>query len=92
MRQKLTMLLVAGFVVSGTGTKPLGVIEKSSTAKPSSEPGIRSESAQRIQKLAPLAILRPVMVKLTAVRFGDTLPLRAPTVPATTGLEKSKLL
>ena len=37
------------------------------------------KSAQRIQKLEPLAILKPVMVKLSVVRLPDALPFNAPT-------------
>ncbi len=69
-----------------------GVSEKSSTARPSSAPGTRSLSAQRIQKVPPFGILKPVMVKLRAVRFEAALPFRAPTVPVITGLEKSRPL
>lgn len=76
--------------VSG-GNTPFAVSEKSSTDRPSSAPGIKSESAQRSQKVAPLGMFKPVIVNEIAVRFGATLPFSAPTVPATTGLAKSRL-
>src|SRR5687768_3166786 len=66
-----------------------GVSEKSSTDSPSSEPGARSLSVHRTENVAPLGMLSPPIDPLIAVRFGDTLPFRAPTVPATTGLAKS---
>ena len=72
---------------AGTVGPPKAVSEKSSTASPSSAPGIRSLSAHRIQNVLPGGMLRPVMVALSA--DDDVLPFSAPTVPDTTGLEKS---
>src|SRR6185312_7843247 len=42
-----------------------------------------------IQKVAPLGMLRPVMAKLTAVRFAAALPFFAPTAVGMSGLLKS---
>src|ERR1044071_645293 len=65
-------------------TTPCGVSEKLSTARPSSAPEA-SRSVQRIQKVAPLAMLKPVTVELTATRLAAALPSSSPTVPAETG-------
>ena len=62
--------------VSTTSTTPSGVSEKSSTERPSSAPGLKSVSAQRTQKEAPFGMLRPVMVKLIAVRFGSDITVQ----------------
>ena len=64
----------------GRATEVLGVIEKLSTASPSSAPGAISESDQRIQKEAPLGMLKPVIEKLMEVWFPDALPFNAPAV------------
>jgi len=56
------------------GVTALGVSEKSSTASPSSAPDA-SVSFQRIQKVAPLATLRLLMVDDSAVRLAAALPL-----------------
>src|SRR5262249_57222463 len=50
-----------------------GVSEKSSTARPSSEPDTL-RSSQRIQKVAPGEIFRPVMVAESIVRSEVALP------------------
>ena len=76
----------------GRATEPFGVIEKSSTASPSSEPGAISDSFQRIQKEAPFGMLKPVIEKLTAVWFPAALPFNAPTVALMFELLKSRLL
>src|SRR5437764_884484 len=60
--------LVTVGAVSGGGAVPFAMSEKSSTARPSSEPA-GSKSVQRMKKLAPFAMLRPVMVLLIAVRL-----------------------
>src|SRR2546423_12360347 len=70
----------------GKATAPLGVIEKSSTASPSSAP-VASVSFQRIQNVAPLGILNPLMVELRAVRSAAALPFLAPVV-AVSGVTK----
>src|SRR6516164_713632 len=57
---------------------PSGVSEKSSTARPSSAP-VASKSVQRIQNVAPSAMLS-VMLELRAVRLPAALPSLAPTV------------
>ena len=46
----------------GSAATALGVSEKSSTARPSSAP-VASISFQRIKKVAPLGMLRPVIVE-----------------------------
>src|SRR4051794_25771929 len=61
------------------GTTAWGVMEKSSTAKPSSAP-VASVSFQRIQKVAPLAMLSDVIVEESAVRSAAALPFLAPVV------------
>ena len=76
--------------VSTTGTSNVGVIEKSSTASPSSEL-VALKSVQRIQNEAPLGMLNPESVLAMAVRLAAALPSSAPAVPAATGLEKSRL-
>jgi len=63
---------------------PNGVNEKSSTARPSSAPET-STSVQRIQKVAPLAMLS-VIVELSAVRSAASFPFLAPAVPARSGV------
>ena len=69
---------------------PVGVSEKSSIAKPSSLPEM-SESFQRIQNVAPLAIASVGITKLTDVRFCVALPSNAPTVVLMLALLKSRL-
>ena len=56
-----------------------GVKLKSSTASPSSAPE-ESVSVQRIQKVAPFAMLSPVIVLLIAVRSAAAFPFFAPVV------------
>src|SRR4030095_4782298 len=80
--------LASGAVIVTTGVTN-GVREKSSTARPSAAPGAKSEASHRSQKVPPTGIFRPVIVNVIAVRFGALLPTSAPTVPATTGDEKS---
>src|ERR1044071_4999516 len=58
-----------------------GVREKSSTARPSSAPAA-SRSVQRIQNVAPFAMVSPVIVLVMAVRLAALLPSRAPAVAA----------
>src|SRR5262245_19204661 len=65
----------------------IGVMEKSSTAKPSSAPDA-SRSVQRMKKVAPAAMLSPVIDALMVVRFAAALPSSAPAVEVL-GLEKS---
>src|SRR5689334_17912490 len=60
-------------------TTEAGVSEKSSTARPSSAP-LASVSFQRIQKVAPLAMLKDETVDESAVRSAAALPFLAPTV------------
>jgi hypothetical protein len=67
-------------VTVGAASPPLAVREKSSTARPSSAP-VASTSVQRIQKLAPLLMLKPVMVELRELRFAPALPSSGPTGP-----------
>src|ERR1044072_7169359 len=67
---------------------PSGVREKSSTARPSSAP-VASTSDQRIQKVAPLGMLRPVMVELMTLRLAAALPSDAPVAPVVMGGVKS---
>src|SRR5215212_5860211 len=76
----------------GCTTVVRGVIERLSTARPSSAPGATSKSFQRIQKEAPFGMLKPVMVKLTAVWFPGALPFKGPAVVLILGLLKSRLL
>src|SRR5262245_4503672 len=73
------------------GGEVFGLIEKLSTARPSSAPGAMSKSFQRIQKEAPFGMLKPVMVKLTGVWFPDALPSKGPAVVLMLGLLKSRL-
>src|SRR3954468_474057 len=61
------------------GTTDWGVSEKSSTARPSSAP-VASVSFQRIQNVAPLAMLSDVIVEESAVRSAAALPFLAPAV------------
>jgi hypothetical protein len=69
-----------------------GVRLKSSTASPSSAPEA-SRSVQRITKVAPFAILSPVMVLLIAVRLAAAFPSSAPAAAAVLmGLVKSNAL
>src|SRR5436305_1225782 len=68
------------------GTTDWGVREKSSTARPSSAP-VASVSFQRIQKVAPLAMLSDVIVEESAVRSAAALPFLAPVV-AVSGVTK----
>src|SRR5689334_17040446 len=63
----------------GRTTAPLGVSEKSSTARPSSAP-VASVSFQRIQNVEPLAMLSEEIVLDSAVRSAAALPFFAPTV------------
>src|SRR4051794_7020198 len=65
-------LLIDRFVPTG-----LGVIEKSSTARPSSAP-LASISVHRIQTQSPLGMFRPVIVELSAVRRAAAFPFLAP--------------
>ena len=58
---------------------PAGVIEKSSTSRPSSAPEA-FESVHRIQNVAPAGMFREEMVELIAVRLAAALPSRAPVV------------
>ena len=83
-----TELGVAAPVPLGLVVAPLefGVSEKSSTARPSSEP-VALKSLQRIQNVAPLGMLSPLIVPEMAVRLPAALPSRAATV-ATFGDEK----
>ncbi len=68
------------------------MIEKSSTARPSSAPEAL-KSFQRMQNTPPLAMLRLPMVALTAVRFAAPLPSSAPAaVLVLIGLVKSSVL
>ena len=68
-----------------------GVSEKSSTAMPSSAWGM-SKSTQRMKKVDPFAMFRPVIVKLMMVRLAARLPFKAPTAPLVIVLEKSRSL
>src|SRR4051794_26241040 len=70
----------------GRTTAPLGVREKSSTARPSSAP-VASVSFQRIQNVAPLGMLRDETVEESAVRSAAALPFLAPAV-AVSGVTK----
>ena len=71
----------------GGGHGAFGVSEKSSTARPSSAP-VASMSVQRIQKVAPLAMLkRRRSVDESAVRSPAALPFFAPAV-AVSGVTK----
>ena len=70
----------------GNADAPLGVTEISSIASPSSAPEA-SVSVQRIKKLAPFGMLKPVMVELRAVRSPAALPFFAPIV-AVSGVMK----
>ena len=70
---------------------PFGVIAKSSTATPSSAP-VAFKSVQRMKKVVPLVILKPLIVLLMLVRFAEALPSSAPGEPAVTGLVKSRVL
>ena len=63
----------------GCTTPPCGVIEKSSTARPSSAPEALL-SIQWIKKDAPLGIFRPEIVEEIAVRSAAPLPFFAPVV------------
>jgi hypothetical protein len=56
-----------------------GVKLKSSTASPSSE-FVASVSVQRIKKVAPFAMLSPVIVLLIVVRSAAAFPFFAPVV------------
>src|SRR5690242_10444115 len=76
---------VAVGLVEGGGPV-VGVSEKSSTARPSSEPET-SVSVQRIQNVVPAAMFSPLMVELNGVRSGATLPFLAPVV-AVSGVTK----
>src|ERR1044072_3619702 len=67
---------------------PFGVMEKSSTERPSSAPEAL-KSFQRIKNVTPFAMLRFVIVKLIAVRFEVALPSSAPTAAPVFGVEKS---
>src|SRR6185436_19512719 len=68
------------------GGTELGVREKSSTARPSSAP-VASASFQRIQNVAPLAMLSEEIVEESAVRSAAALPFFAPVV-AVSGVTK----
>ncbi len=78
-------------MTSGAKSITLGVSEKVSTARPSSAPGAMSKSVQRIQKDAPLAMLKPVMEKLTAVWLPAALPFNRPAVVLILALLRSRL-
>src|SRR5436305_1453048 len=75
-------------IVRLTGGTALGVREKSSTARPSSAP-VASVSFQRIQKVAPLGMLKEEIVEESAVRSAAALPFLAPVV-AVSGVTKFK--
>jgi hypothetical protein len=68
-----------------------GVSEKSSTDNPSSAPGDISKSVQRIQNVAPLDMLRPVIVKLIFERFAGLFPSSVFVDAITFGLLISRL-
>ena len=82
---------VAVAVAVGVGDAPVtfAVIEKSSTARPSSAP-VASTSLKRMKKVAPFGMFRPVIVEEMAVRLAAALPSSAPAVPAVTGGLKSR--
>ncbi len=73
-------------VSDGSPGTPCGVIEKSSTPRPSSAPEA-FVSVQRIQNVAPFAIESAGTDELIAVRFAAAFPSLAPTV-AVTGVTK----
>ncbi len=85
------VLMFAGHVIVGAVALELpdGVSEKSSTAKPSSEP-LALKSIQRIKKDDPLAMLSPVIVKVMLVRLAALFPSSNPTVGPMTGAAKSR--
>ena len=66
----------------------LEINEKSSTARPSSDPDAL-RSFQRMKKVAPVGMFNPPIAELIAVRFGATFPLSAPVLPVVTGAVKS---
>src|SRR5260370_799117 len=81
---KVVLPTVTGFGVAepvplGLDEPAVGVREKSSTASPSSAP-LASKSVQWIQKVAPLAMFKELIVELMAVRSAAALPFLAPTV------------
>ena len=71
---------------NGLDTK-VGVSEKSSAARPSSEPA-GSTSVQRIQKVAPLAMLSEEIVADRLVRSAAALPFLAPIAAPVSGVTK----
>src|SRR3954466_3854374 len=75
----LPSLSETSLTVRLTGATALGVREKSSTARPSSAP-VASVSFQRIQKVAPVAMLKDETVDERAVRSAAALPFLAPAV------------
>src|SRR4051794_24922484 len=75
----LPSLSETSLIVRLTGGTAWGVSEKSSTARPSSAP-VASWSFQRIQKVAPLAMLSAETVEESAVRSAAALPFLAPAV------------
>ena len=76
---------------SGARSTLRGVSEKLSTARPSSDELIL-KSVQRIQKEAPLGMLKPVIDTLKEDWFPGSLPFKAPAaVAARFGLLKSRL-
>jgi hypothetical protein len=70
---------------------PWAVREKSSKARPSSELEM-SKSVQRIKNVAPLGMLRSVMLAVIKARFAAAFPSSGPAVAAVLGLEKSSAL
>ena len=81
---------VAVIVTMGVALALIGVMLKSSTANPSSDP-VASKLFQRIKNSAPLAMLKLLIVALTAVRLAAALPSNAPTVPTVKGPLKSSV-
>ena len=75
-------LKVAAFrqteIFGGQLTTGHGVRENESTASPSSA-RIALKSLQRIQKVFPFPMDKPIMVELTTVKLGKTLPFNGPT-------------
>ena len=71
----------------GVGIAPFAVRQKSSMPRPSSAP-VGLKSIHRIQKLAPLGMLRPLIVLVMSVRLAAAFPSNAPTVPVSTGATK----
>ena len=82
----LPSLSETSLIVRLIGGTALGVSEKSSTARPSSAP-VASVSVQRIQNVAPLAMLSAGIVEESAVRSAAALPFLAPVVDRVRGDE-----